>query len=81
MAKRKMKPNNRDRQRQQAVAAMPEVKRLVQKYGRLAVGNCLNKIKARDKEAARLNALKRQVAELESWREGYGDACKGADQR
>jgi hypothetical protein len=59
------KVNLRDRQRRLNADAMPEVKRIVQKYGRLAVGNCLNKIKARDKEAARLNALKRQVAELE----------------
>lgn len=44
---------------------MPEVKRLVQKHGRMAVANCLGKIKARDKEAERLSALKKQVAELE----------------
>lgn len=57
--------NQRDRRRAQATAAMPEVKRLVKKYGRLAVGNCLGKIRARDKEAAKLAALKREVHELE----------------
>lgn len=67
MAKRatKRKLNQREARRQQAAAAMPEVKRLVQRFGRTAVANCLGKIKARDKEAARLADLKKQVAELE----------------
>lgn len=63
--KAKRRINQRDRQRAHAMAAMPEVKRLVKKFGRLAVGNCLSKIKARDKEAAKLAALKRQVADLQ----------------
>lgn len=64
MAK-KAKLNARDAAQQKAAAAMPEVKRLVARYGRVAVANCIGKIRARDKEADRLKALKRQVAELE----------------
>jgi hypothetical protein len=59
------KLNARDIQRNKAAAAMPEVKKLVQRFGRMAVSNCLGKIKERDKEAARLAALRKQVAELE----------------
>ena len=64
-ASKKRRLNHRDRHRAQVAAAMPEVRRLVKKFGRLAVGNCLGKIKARDKEAAKLAALKREVAQLE----------------
>jgi hypothetical protein len=55
----------RERHRQLAQAAMPEVKRLVKKYGRQAVGNCLAKIHAWEREAKKLNALKSEVASLE----------------
>ncbi len=67
MAKRRKQRriNLRDKRRAAAASAMPEVKRLVKKYGRLAVGNCLNKIRTRDKEAAKLAALRKQVAELQ----------------
>lgn len=59
------KSNARDIQRANATAAMPEVKKLVHRFGRVAVSNCIGKIKERDKEAARLAALKKQVADLE----------------
>lgn len=59
------KPSKRDQLHQQAAAAMPEVRKLVTKYGRLAVSNCLAKIKMRDKEAAKLAAMKREVEKLE----------------
>lgn len=62
---KKRKLNARDARRERAKAAMPEVKRLVTKFGRMAVSSCLNKIKARDKELSRLTALKKQVAALE----------------
>ena len=65
MKKRRRKVNQNIQRRAQAAAAMPDVKRLVKKYGRLAVGNCIAKIRARDKEAAKLAALKREVANLE----------------
>lgn len=61
----KQKYTARDMQRQQAKDAMPEVKALVLKYGRMAVGNCLNKIRARDKELKSLEKLKRELAERE----------------
>ena len=59
------KPNKRDQQRAQARAAMPDVQRLVKKYGRTAVANCLNKIRMRDKQAEKLTKLKKQVDEME----------------
>lgn len=62
---KKTKMNTREIRRARASAAMPEVKKLVSRFGRMAVANCLGKIKARDKEASRLAALKKQVAELE----------------
>jgi len=63
--KRAPRPNTRSRQRARNAAAMPDVRRLVKKHGRLAVGNCLAKIKARDKQAERLAELKRDVAAME----------------
>jgi hypothetical protein len=63
--KRKRSPTTRERRQAQASAAMPSVKKLVKQFGRVAVANCLNKIHARDREAARLAALKKQVAEMQ----------------
>ena len=63
--KRAKRPNTRDRQRALNARAMPDVRRLVKRYGRLAVGNCLAKIKERDKQAERLAALRRDVAAME----------------
>ena len=61
----KTRMNARDRHRAQASAAMPEVKRLVKKYGRQAIGNCIAKIHAWEREAKKLGALKREVSQLE----------------
>lgn len=65
MPKRPKKLNRNEVRRAQAAAAMPEVKRLVARFGRTAIANCLNKIRERDKGAERLAALKKQVSELE----------------
>lgn len=65
MASKFNKPTKREQQQQQARAAMPDVLKLVKKYGRTAVTNCLNKLQKRDREAAKLNALKKQVDEME----------------
>lgn len=54
-----------ERRRQLALAAMPEVKRLVKKYGRQAIGNCLAKIHAWEREEKKLATLKATVASLE----------------
>ena len=43
---------------------MPEVKRLVKKYGRSTIANCVSKIRDAEKAAQRLAALKREVARL-----------------
>lgn len=64
-AKRAKRPNTRDRQRALNARAMPDVRRLVKRYGRLAVGNCLAKIKERDKHAERLAVLRREVRTME----------------
>ena len=63
--KRTKRTNTRDRQRALNAKAMPDVRRLVKRYGRLAVGNCLAKIKDRDRQAERLAALRRDVAAME----------------
>jgi hypothetical protein len=54
-----------ERRRAAAVAAMPEVRKLVKRYGRTAIGNCLAKIHAWEREAKRLNALRNEVKSLE----------------
>ena len=63
--KRAKRPTGRDRQRALNASAMPDVKRLVKRYGRLAVGNCLAKIKARDQQAEKLATLRREVATMQ----------------
>jgi hypothetical protein len=55
----------RDRQRAKAASAMPEVKRLVKRFGRAAVGNCLGKIAAWEREAKKLSKMRSEVAQLE----------------
>jgi len=45
-------------------AAMPEVRRLVKKYGRATISNCLSQLRELDKQAQRLAALKKEVREL-----------------
>jgi hypothetical protein len=59
------RPTIPERRRAAAAAALPEVKRLVKRFGRMAVANCLAKIRAFEKEAARLGALRKEVAALE----------------
>jgi hypothetical protein len=65
MPKRPKKLNTNELRRARAAKAMPEVKAIVKRFGRMAVANCLNKIRERDKGAERLAALKKQVTELE----------------
>lgn len=45
-------------------AAMPEVKRLVKKYGRSTIANCIGRLRDAEKAAQRLATLKREVKEL-----------------
>lgn len=51
--------------REKADEAMPSVKKLVRKYGRTAIANCLNKLREYEKQSARLAGLKKEVAKLE----------------
>lgn len=51
--------------RARAHAAMPEVKRLVRKFGRSVVASCLIKLREHEKGIAKLQALKTEVAKLE----------------
>ena len=44
---------------------MPEVKKLVKKYDRAAVTNCLAKIAAWEREAKKLSRLRNEVAQLQ----------------
>lgn len=57
--------NARERYRQVVAAAMPEVKKLVKRFGRPAVGNCLAKIAAWEREAKKLSKLRSEVTQLE----------------
>ena len=54
-----------ERRRALAAAAMPEVKKLVKKYDRAAVTNCLAKIAAWEREAKKLSRLRNEVAQLQ----------------
>lgn len=60
------KKNVAQEYRDLVASAMPDVKTVVKKYGRKAVANCLSKIRAYDKEARRLESLKKDVAALEA---------------
>lgn len=53
-----------ERRRALRVAAMPEVKRLVKKFGRATISSCIGKIRDGEKAAAKLAALKREIATL-----------------
>lgn len=55
-----------DRYRALAASAMPDVKRLVKKYGRKAVANCLAKIRDYDRELSKLADLKKEIAAREA---------------
>ena len=65
MSPKKYNLTARQKRATAAVAAMADVKQVVKKHGRLAVGNCLAKIKNHEKEMARLETLKKEVAKLE----------------
>lgn len=64
--KAKRKLNAMEVRRAAAAAAMPDVKRMVKKYGRAAVANCLHKIADFDKEVSKLAALKKEIAAREA---------------
>jgi hypothetical protein len=65
-----MKPGRRlttmERVRAKRAAAMPDVKRLVKKHGRRAVGACLQHIASYEKEVSKLAALKKEIAAREA---------------
>lgn len=54
-----------ERRRELQQAAMPEVKKLVRRYGRTVITVCLSKLKEHEKACQKLAALKREVAALE----------------
>ena len=53
------------RRRNAAAAAMSEVKKLVKRFSRAAVSNCLGKIAAWEREQKKLSKLRSEVAQLE----------------
>lgn len=55
----------RDQQKAKRDAAMPEVKKLVKKYGRTAVSSCLSRLAEYDKATRKIAELRKQAAELE----------------
>lgn len=58
--------NKVELRRAAAAEAMPDVKKMVQKFGRIAVSSCMTKIIAAEKASRKLAAMKREVAEFES---------------
>jgi hypothetical protein len=60
------KANLVERRRAAASAAMPEVKRIVKKFGRVAVSNCMGKIVASERATKKVAVMKRELAALES---------------
>lgn len=54
-----------ERRRAVAAAAMPEVKKIVRRFGRAAVGNCLAKIQAWERENKKLSVLRNEVKAME----------------
>lgn len=51
--------------RERRAKAMPEIKRLVAKYGRSTIVNCLNQIKEKEKTLKKVEALKKELVRLE----------------
>lgn len=47
------------------MAAMPDIKKLVKRFGRQAVSNCLAKIMTWEREAKKLSKMRSEVAALE----------------
>lgn len=60
------KPNIAERRRAAAASAMPEVKKLVKRFGRVAVANCMGKIAASERAARKVAVMRRELRELES---------------
>lgn len=56
--------NHREQAKARAKAAMPQVKKLVQNFGRTAINNCLIKLRDLEKSTNRLKALEKEVASL-----------------
>ena len=53
-----------ERRRAAAAKAMPEVKRMIKRFGRAAVGNCLAKIRDVEKQATKIATMKKEIAAL-----------------
>lgn len=61
-----MKKINKTKARMElANRAMPEVKKLVQRYGRTSVQSCLNKLRDYDKKIRQLEIAKKEVEDFE----------------
>lgn len=58
--------NKAELRRAASATAMPDVKKMVKKFGRTAVSSCMTKIIAAEKASKKLAAMKREVAEFES---------------
>jgi ribosomal protein S20 len=63
MKKKHLSQNEMRRAR--ADKAMPEVKKLVRKFGRTAISNCLIRLHEYEKSVERLQSLKSEVVKLE----------------
>jgi len=57
--------NTLEKRRAARKAAMPEVMKLVRRYGRTTISGCLAKLKDQDKIRLRIARLKREAVELE----------------
>jgi hypothetical protein len=57
--------NKREQQRARRDACMPEVKRLVKKYGLATVGGCVARLREHAKAQKKLAELRREAADLE----------------
>ncbi len=62
---KKQKMTLTEKRRLAAERAMPDTKKLVKKYGRTAIQNCLLKLRDYEKSVEKLAELKNEVASLE----------------
>ena len=53
-----------EKRRALRAAAMPEVKRLVKKFGRATIANCIAQLQVREKTVQKIAALRREAARL-----------------
>lgn len=60
-----MAKSPKEQRKAQRAAAMPEVKKLVRRFGRTTIAACLSTLKDHEKGVKRLNDLKKEVARLE----------------